>query len=135
MLRFDFLPRIKLNLFFFHWLVFKIEISFLIAYHFIYCYSFTGNIARGKPTKQSSTGWRGVAKRAVDGNLNTKYSKNSCTHTKKQKGAWWRVDLQMQYPVAKVKVTNRGDNKVFKRLSNFEVRVGNVDGDPKKNPL
>ena len=32
------------------------------------------NVAAGRPTSQSSTGWGGVASRAVDGNTNSQWS-------------------------------------------------------------
>lgn len=97
-------------------------------------FPFSGNIARGKPTKQSATGSGGVASRAVDGNANPQWNGRSCTLTPRLRGAWWRVDLQMMYAVAKVKITNRGDC-CWTRLKNFEVRVGNVDQNPAANDL
>ena len=51
------------------------------------------NVALGKTTKQSSTGWNGLSGRAVDGNKNTNYHKHSCTHTLHTFSPWWRVDL------------------------------------------
>ena len=94
---------------------------------------FSGNIARGKPTMQSSDGFGGVSSRAVDGNANPKWSGRSCTHTQRNRQPWWRVDLQMMYPIAKVKITNRDSS--WRRLRNFEVRVGNVDQNPSANDL
>ncbi|XP_065051247.1 uncharacterized protein LOC135680930 isoform X2 [Rhopilema esculentum] len=94
---------------------------------------YTGNIARGKPTMQSSDGFGGVSSRAVDGNANPRWSGRSCTHTQRNRQPWWRVDLQMMYPIAKVKITNRV--AAWKRLRNFEVRVGNVDQNPSANDL
>ena len=96
--------------------------------------SILGNIARGKPTKQSSVAHGGVPQRAVDGNVNSHWNGRSCTHTQRQRQPWWRVDLQMMYPVAKVKLTNRGDC-CQTRLRNFEIRVGNVDQNPGANSL
>lgn len=95
---------------------------------------FLGNIAQRKPTKQSATAFGGAASRAVDGNSNSQWNGRSCTHTPRQRGAWWRVDLQMIYSVAKVKITNRGDC-CWTRLKNFEIRVGNVDQNPTANAL
>ena len=94
----------------------------------------TGNIARGKPTKQSSIGAGGKASRGVDGNRNSQWGGKSCTHTDNQRQPWWRVDLQMMYPIAKVRLTNRGDC-CWTRLKNFEVRVGNTDDNPSANSL
>lgn len=81
------------------------------------------NIARGKPAKQSSTTQGGVASRAVDGNIDTIYSKGSCTHTHYDTEPWWRVDLESAREIGGVQIWNRGDC-CGSRLSNFEVRVG-----------
>ena len=70
-----------------------------------------GNIARGKPTFQASTGYSGVSSRAVDGNKDTHYGGGSCTHTKIEVNPWWAVDLQWSgvHVVGQVNITNRGD--------------------------
>ncbi len=83
---------------------------------------------------QSSTYPNGQSSKAVDGNANPNWGGRSCTHTQSQQGAWWRVDLGKQYSVGKVKITNRGDC-CWNRLSNFQVRVGNIDKKPKANKL
>ena len=93
-----------------------------------------GNIGRGKNTRQSSTGYGGLSSRAVDGNSNSQWRGRSCTHTNRQRNAWWRVDLGADYKVGMVKLTNRGDC-CGNRLSNFDIRVGSVDGNPKANGL
>jgi len=81
------------------------------------------NIARNKPTEQSSTGYGGFAKRAVDGDINTDFKGGSCTHTHYDQEPWWRVDLEKSQAVGAVQIWNRGDC-CGARLSNFEVRVG-----------
>ena len=93
-----------------------------------------GNLARGKNTKQSSTGYGGDSKRAVDGNKNNRYGGRSCTHTNRQTRAWWRVDLGSIQKVGNVKITNRGDC-CDDRLKNFDIRVGNTDNNPRANGL
>ncbi len=94
----------------------------------------SGNIARRRPTRQSSTGHGGASSRAVDGNKNTQWGGGSCTHTNKQQNPWWRVDLGSVQKVKKVKLTNRGDC-CSNRLRNIEIRVGNTDGNPRANPV
>ena len=43
-----------------------------------------------------------------DGNKNTNYGGNSCTHTAgTNPGDWWVVDLQAVYMVTSVSITNR----------------------------
>jgi len=81
------------------------------------------NLARSKPTEQSSTGYGGLSKRAVDGNTETNYKGGSCTHTHFDQEPWWRVDLQKPQAIGAVQIWNRGDC-CGTRLSNFEVRVG-----------
>jgi len=67
------------------------------------------NVAVGKPAYQISTGWDGVAARAVDGNRNGQYWDLSCQHTLANENPWWVVDLQDTYDIAKVTLVNRGD--------------------------
>ena len=68
---------------------------------------------QGKPTEQSSTLYgAAVSSRAVDGNYDTNFNGNSCTHTsggeEDKINPWWRVDLQQEASIASVKVYNRG---------------------------
>ena len=79
------------------------------------------NIAWKKQASQSSTAYGGDANRALDGNTNNTYSQNSITHTNFEKQAWWQVDLGRSEQVGFVRLFNRGDGEVAKRLSNFDV--------------
>ena len=65
------------------------------------------NLALGKPTFQSSTGWRGDSSKAVDGDRTTAFGNGLCTHTVFAPTPWWAVDLQQQYLVHRVDLTNR----------------------------
>ncbi len=85
-----------------------------------------GNLARGKPVIQSSTGWNGPAAKAVDGVRNPNYDEGSCSHTLKDQRPWWRVDLQSYQRVKKVTLTTRG-GKNWGRLRNVAIIVGNDD--------
>ena len=67
------------------------------------------NLALNKPALQSSVYKLGFAKKAVDGNMDTNYLHHSCSHTLRQRGAWWVVDLQSEYVIDEVVITNRGD--------------------------
>ena len=51
------------------------------------------NVALNKVTKQSSTYVHGNADLAVDGNKNTYFYSESCTHTRTTTSPWWMVDL------------------------------------------
>ncbi len=83
------------------------------------------NIAQGKNTQQSST-WSWPSKNAVDGKPET------CSYTYQDNDPWWRVDLGSSWTVKKVALINHAD---YKRLANFEIRVGMVDSRPKQNSL
>ena len=78
------------------------------------------NLAYSKNVSQSSTAYNGDAKRAVDGNVDGNYYNNSVTHTNKEQGAWWKVDLGKSYNVGLVELYNRTDVGLD-RLSNFSV--------------
>ncbi len=87
------------------------------------------NLARGKPTLQSSVDWGGVSSRAVDGNKSPDWNQQSCMHTNLDPRPWWRVDLQSYQKVKKVTLTGRGD--VYgERIGQIDIFVGNIDGDP-----
>ena len=79
------------------------------------------NIAWKKQATQSSTAYGGDANRALDGNTNSSYSQNSVTHTNFEKQAWWQVDLGRSEQVGFVRLFNRGDGELAKRLSNFDI--------------
>ena len=86
------------------------------------------NIAWKKQASQSSTAYGGDANRALDGNTNNTYSQNSITHTNFEKQAWWQVDLGRSEQVGFVRLFNRGDGELAKRLSNFDVILYNEKG-------
>ena len=83
------------------------------------------NIAWKKQASQSSTAYGGDANRALDGNTNNTYSQNSITHTNFEKQAWWQVDLGRSEQVGFVRLFNRGDGELAKRLSNFDIILYN----------
>jgi hypothetical protein len=81
------------------------------------------NLAVGKHATQSSTGYGGQPGRAVDGNLDGHYFHgNSVTHTNKERGAWWQVDLGHVHRIRSIRIMNRTDC-CGERLSNFYVLV------------
>ncbi len=81
------------------------------------------NIALGKETVQSSTGWSGVSSRAVDGNTDGNYSGgNSITHTQAEQNAWWQVDLGVSSKISEIVINNRTDCCPT-RLSDFYVLI------------
>ena len=86
------------------------------------------NIAWKKQATQSSTAYGGDANRALDGNTNNNYAQNSVTHTNFEKQAWWQVDLGQSEQVGLVRLFNRGDGELAKRLSNFDVILYDENG-------
>ncbi|XP_006820175.1 uncharacterized protein LOC102805978, partial [Saccoglossus kowalevskii] len=86
------------------------------------------NVAFNK-TAMLSTIWSPSypASNAVDGNTNTNwYQGKSCTSTRKETGAWWKVDLGANYLVFNVILTNR-QGCCETRILNSEVRIGLSD--------
>ena len=69
----------------------------------------TKNLAIYGSAQQSSTGWNGLASRAIDGNTNGIYNALSVTHTKKQSTPWWQVDLGKSSTIEQINLFNRTD--------------------------
>ncbi len=95
------------------------------------------NIARGKKARQSSTAFGGDPNRAIDGNTDGQWGKNSVTHTNDERSAWWEVDLGDVYEIDRIVIWNR-DDCCWERLQNFlvltsekpmEEKSGSVFGD------
>ena len=83
------------------------------------------NVAFYMPTTQSSELRGGRSLRAVDGNRAVGWDTGSCTHTAEESNPWWRIDLEAEASIEKVRIWNRdhyGD-----RLHEFEIKIGNVD--------
>merc|ERR1711907_830034 len=68
-----------------------------------------GNVALGKPTEQSSTGWDGDSGLAVDGNTDSAYGSGTCTHTQAGNPEWWQVDLGASFSIGEVDIYHRTD--------------------------
>ena len=84
------------------------------------------HIAIGKPATQSSTGWGGVASRAVDGNTDGSYNTGeSVSHTQNEI-AWWRVDLEGVYDISSITIHNRTDC-CADRLDGASLYIGLTD--------
>ncbi|MCD4548936.1 alpha-L-fucosidase [Schaalia sp. lx-260] len=66
------------------------------------------NLALEKPARQITTGWGGLAERAVDGNTDGVWNNGSLSHTSgRDEDPWWEVDLEDMYKVTHVDVFNR----------------------------
>ncbi|NNE00648.1 MAG: DUF1549 domain-containing protein, partial [Pirellulaceae bacterium] len=87
------------------------------------------NIARGAKVKQSSTGFGGQAQRAIDGNTDGDYNKNSVSHTNQQANPWIEVDLGSQQRIDRVKLWNRtdGGKAISDRIRGLRLSLPNED--------
>ncbi len=83
------------------------------------------NIALNKPVLQSSTQYKGVPARAVDGNTNGNWNDGSVTHTYNDVNAWWEVDLGGIYNIETIEIWNRTNSCCKTRLSDFYVFASN----------
>ncbi|XP_078541633.1 pentraxin fusion protein-like [Lissotriton helveticus] len=84
------------------------------------------NVARHGFARQSSQykgSPRATAWLAIDGQHTMDFRKSSCTHTDKEKGAWWSLNLGKSYAISAIRIFNRNDC-CQKRLLLAEVRVG-----------
>uniref|UniRef100_A0A803T1F1 Fucolectin tachylectin-4 pentraxin-1 domain-containing protein n=1 Tax=Anolis carolinensis TaxID=28377 RepID=A0A803T1F1_ANOCA len=86
------------------------------------------NWARGRPAAQSSTfPQRGLvfsrAESAVDGDRDGDWHHGSCSHTTKEPGPWWSVDLGARLAVKAVVVKNRSDC-CSERIKGARIHVG-----------
>ncbi|XP_002731555.2 uncharacterized protein LOC100373550 [Saccoglossus kowalevskii] len=85
------------------------------------------NIALNKKASQSSLYHEhGIASHAIDGFKFTHYEDFSCTHTNEETDPWWKVDLEYDYIVDEVVITNRKDC-CSERLKGAVVRVGSYE--------
>ena len=69
------------------------------------------HLSKGKPAWQSSIYAARWATKAVDWNRNSDSSQGSCSSTtENDEGPWWMVDLQSEYVITSVQITNRDSN-------------------------
>jgi len=82
------------------------------------------NVALKGKAKQSTTGYGGDARLAIDGNTNGIFTAKSTTHTNDgDKAPYWEVDLGAEYDLSRLAVWNRTDNKLQSRLNGFKLSV------------
>jgi len=74
--------------------------------------------------RQSSTAHGGAAERAIDGNKDSNWGSNSCTHTNStgETDPWWQVDLGKPHRIKKVAIQNRGEG-LGHRLNPFSILI------------
>ena len=81
------------------------------------------NLALKGKAKQSSTGFGGDAKLAIDGNTNGDFAAHSVSHTRQSDDPWWQVDLGRAVELDKIVVWNRTDGDFAGRLKDWRVVV------------
>jgi hypothetical protein len=79
-------------------------------------------LQEGAEAWQSSTGWGGVPKRAIDGNPSGIYNEGSVTHTADEPYSWWQVRLPKPAKIEEIVIWNRSDCCGI-RLSNLRISV------------
>jgi len=84
------------------------------------------NVATKGTAKQSSLGSGGDAKRAIDGNTDGDYQKNSVSHTGTEANPWFEIDLAADLPIEKIVVWNRTDGGTSTRIEGYEVSLLNA---------
>jgi len=86
------------------------------------------NLALKGKTKQSSTDFGGDARRAIDGNTDGDYNKNSVSHTKSEDNPWWEVDLGKVVAIDRVVLWNRtdGGEGILSRMKGYKILL--LDG-------
>lgn len=96
-----------------------------------FIYTWTENLALGKPAAQSSTYGDvhsiGEAGKAVDGIPDAYFNHGHCSHTAPNNPSWWRVDLgPNRVPVSDVFIVNRfsTDPNVRLRSKDYKITLG-----------
>jgi hypothetical protein len=89
------------------------------------------NVARKGKASQSSVGYEGAPARAIDGNTDGDYAKNSVSHTGDgDKSPWWEVDLGADLPLDKIVLWNRTDGNTEARLAGATLKVLDAQRQP-----
>jgi hypothetical protein len=83
------------------------------------------NVAVNGKARQSTTGYGGLAKLAIDGNTDGDFHKSkSVTHNANGDAeAWWEVDLGKEQNLTKLGIWNRTDSGLHSRLDGFRLQV------------
>jgi putative heme-binding domain-containing protein len=86
------------------------------------------NVARDGKASQKNTAFSGQASRAIDGNKSGRYGDGGQTHSRENgRDPWWEVDLGREVPVESIKVYNRTEGDLGKRLNGFTLKVLDAD--------
>ncbi len=88
------------------------------------------NVALDARAKQSSTAFAGEAPRAVDGETDGDYERNSTTHTATEMNPWWECELSEPHSVERVVLWNRTGGGLPQRLSGARLQLLDADRKP-----
>ena len=82
------------------------------------------NVAPLGTASQSSTGFGGVASRAIDDNTAGRYRDGSVTHTSRNEvDTWWQLELANQTDIDTITLWNRTDGCCDERLTDISIFV------------
>jgi mono/diheme cytochrome c family protein len=81
------------------------------------------NLARESKATQSSTDYMGEPGRAIDGDTDGEYTRNSTTHTRQGDAPWWELDLGAEQCIDRLVIWNRTDNGLQNRLDGAQVQL------------
>ena len=82
------------------------------------------NVAANGEATQSTTGFDGPPKLAIDGNTNgADRGAQSTTHTQISDNPWWEVDLKSMQAIDRLVVWNRTNENAIERLKDFQVSI------------
>jgi len=87
------------------------------------------NYAPSGVATQSTTGFGGDASRAIDGNINQRWSGRGITHTNNSKSGWWQLKMPTPVNANKIVIYNRIDSAAISdRLRGSILKIFNQDG-------
>ncbi|EMI17019.1 protein containing DUF1549 [Rhodopirellula maiorica SM1] len=87
------------------------------------------NVALSGTATQSSTGFNGPAKFAIDGNISGNFQDRTVIHTQTEDNPWWEVDLGAEHPVDRIALWNRtdGGGGISGRLAGYTLQLLDQD--------
>ena len=81
------------------------------------------NVALNARARQSSTAFAGDAARAIDGETDGDYDRNSTTHTATEANPWWECEFDQPQSVDRVVVWNRTGGSLLQRLAGARLQL------------
>ncbi|MEQ8768117.1 MAG: DUF1553 domain-containing protein [Planctomycetota bacterium] len=87
------------------------------------------NVALEGTATQSSTGYDGPARLAIDGITDGDFfGSRSVTHNQQEDDPWWQVDLGESRPIDRIVIWNRTDGNIQNRLDSARVSIVSESG-------